>query len=145
MNYDSFFAGHLRRLHNEGRYRVFAELERLVLALMRKEQESRPESADEIYQSLARLPLEGDIAFLTPGQQESGAGEDSPDPRVPGRVTAGQLVVEHVPLLRSHAGTPPDMVLTWNAMESRAPSSQALTTITSSTLIIMLRRAPSQT
>ena len=35
MNYDSFFAGHLRRLHDEGRYRVFAELERLVGAFPR--------------------------------------------------------------------------------------------------------------
>ena len=43
-----------------------------------------------------------------------------PDPRAPAHVAAGQLIVDHVPLLRSHAGTPPDMVLTWNAMESPA-------------------------
>ncbi len=37
------------------------------------------------------------------------------------RVGAGQLVIEHVAQLRSHAGTPPDMVLTWNAMELPGP------------------------
>ena len=78
----------------------------------------RPLKRVEMTEPLPVEPTEGDIAFLTAGQQESGAGEDSPGPRVPGRVTAGQVVVEHVPLLRSHAGTPPDMVLTWNAMES---------------------------
>jgi 5-aminolevulinate synthase len=30
MDYETFFAGHLRRLHDEGRYRVFAELERIA-------------------------------------------------------------------------------------------------------------------
>jgi subtilisin family serine protease len=51
---------------------------------------------------------------------ESSAGELSADPQPPVQVTAGQLIVDRVPLLRSHAGTPPDMVLTWNAMESPA-------------------------
>src|SRR5690242_3260242 len=35
MDYQAFFAGHLQRLHDEGRYRVFAELERIVGAFPR--------------------------------------------------------------------------------------------------------------
>src|SRR5882762_2823283 len=35
MDYEGFFTGHLRRLHDEGRYRVFAELERIVGAFPR--------------------------------------------------------------------------------------------------------------
>ena len=75
----------------------------------------------------ARIP---DLTFLPasmpasmPAEQESpgtesGAAEGGPDPQARVQVAAGQLIVEHVPLLRAHAGTPPDMILTWNAMES---------------------------
>ena len=68
-------------------------------------------------------PTPGALAFGGHGDSARGgrrirAGESGPDPGPPAHVAAGQLVVEHVPLLRSHAGTPPDMVLTWNAMES---------------------------
>lgn len=55
------------------------------------------------------------LAF-TPGPAP---GDDESSTRV--RVAAGQLVIEHVTQLRSHAGTPPDMVLTWNAMELPGP------------------------
>jgi hypothetical protein len=33
-------------------------------------------------------------------------------------LAAGRAVVEQVPLLRSHKGTPPDLILRWNAMQS---------------------------
>jgi len=36
--------------------------------------------------------------------------------RAAGAVQAGQEIVEHLPLLARHAGTPPDLVLRWNEM-----------------------------
>ena len=39
-------------------------------------------------------------------------------PSQPPATRGGRLVVEHVPLLRRHIGTPPDLVLSWNAMNS---------------------------
>ena len=45
MDYEAFFAGHLRHLHDEGRYRVFAELERIVGAFPRARLHSRRPAA----------------------------------------------------------------------------------------------------
>ncbi|SDD02766.1 phage tail tip lysozyme [Rhodococcus tukisamuensis] len=44
------------------------------------------------------------------------APRPSPVPTPLAGVAAGKLVVKQLPLLRSHAGTPPDLVLKWNAM-----------------------------
>lgn len=80
----------------------------------------RPLRRVEMSEPLPVEPSVGDIPFLTRAEQESGPGEDSPAPRASGQVAAGQLVVDRVPLLHSHVGTPPDVVLTWNAMTSPA-------------------------
>ena len=64
-------------------------------------------------------PAEPAVGAANPGLTFA-LGEGSGDAEstaAPVRVAAGQLVIDHVPLLRSHAGTPPDMMLTWNAME----------------------------
>lgn len=48
----------------------------------------------------------------------------TPDPRPqtvpvkPGTTTGGDLVVDRHPVLRGHAGTPPDLILRWNAMSN---------------------------
>ena len=85
----------------------------------------RPRKARGDVRTAARRAGPGDLAFMIPGTAgsegaESGAaGESSPgQPGPPGQVAAGRLIVDQVPLLRSHAGTPPDMVLSWNAHES---------------------------
>lgn len=62
------------------------------------------------------LPVEpdlgaADLAFLADSA-------DSADSAEAAQVAAGRLVVDQLPLLRSHAGTPPDLVLTWNAMNA---------------------------
>ena len=45
------------------------------------------------------------------------AGQEAEQPAPPGTaVPPGRLVVDHLPLLRQHAGTPPDLLLKWNAM-----------------------------
>ncbi|MET1016026.1 MAG: D-Ala-D-Ala carboxypeptidase family metallohydrolase, partial [Leifsonia flava] len=52
------------------------------------------------------------------------APSKTPDPRppsvpvTPGTTTGGDLVVDRHPVLRGHAGTPPDLVLRWNAMSN---------------------------
>lgn len=40
----------------------------------------------------------------------------TPLPLVPGTTKGGNLLVRSLPLLTKHRGTPPDLVLTWNAM-----------------------------
>ena len=53
-------------------------------------------------------------------RRHRGAPQPKPQPRPTptptGTVRAGRLVVERLPLLQSHAGTQPDLVLKWNAM-----------------------------
>ena len=56
-----------------------------------------------------------------PGGESLGEGSGDAGSVTPVRVAPGQLVVDHVAQLRSHAGTPPDMVLTWNAVELPGP------------------------
>jgi hypothetical protein len=56
---------------------------------------------------------------LDEGYESWAEGPTAPGP-APARVAAGGLVVPQVPMLRHHVGTPPDLVLRWNAME--APS-----------------------
>ena len=60
-----------------------------------------------------------------PGEFEGGFGnefEAAPStaaaPSQPPSTRGGRLVVQHVPVLRRHVGTPPDLVLSWNAMSS---------------------------
>jgi subtilisin family serine protease len=88
----------------------------------------RPLKRAELSEPLPVEPALGtpDLAFpAVPAEQEAQpeeptAGEDGRDERAPVHIAAGQLVVDRVPLLRSHAGTPPDMVLTWNDMTESA-------------------------
>jgi subtilisin family serine protease len=90
----------------------------------------RPLKAVEMSEPLPVEPMLGtpDLAFRPSEKSaeqeshgtESGAAERSPDLGVPAHVAAGQHCVDHVPLLHSHAGTPPDMVLTWNDMAAPA-------------------------
>jgi hypothetical protein len=52
-------------------------------------------------------------------EQDETYGEDEfEDHESAATVAAGRLVVQQLPLLRKHAGTPPDLVLSWNAMAS---------------------------
>ena len=78
----------------------------------------RPLKRVEMSEPLPVEPTRGtpDLAFpLAAAAQEPQSGESGVDAA---HVAAGQLIIDRVPLLRSHAGTPPDMVLTWNAMPS---------------------------
>jgi hypothetical protein len=67
-------------------------------------------------------PAEPAVGAANPGLSFTlGEGSGDAGSATPVRVAPGQLVIEHVAQLRSHAGTPPDMVLTWNAMELPGP------------------------
>src|SRR4051812_26831611 len=47
-------------------------------------------------------------------------GRPAPGPTSQVGIPPGRLCVERVPLLASHQGSPPDLVLTWGAMPSVA-------------------------
>lgn len=67
-------------------------------------------------------------AIVRHRSQRSGKGRPAPAPAppprppsvpvTPGTTTGGDLVVDRHPILRGHAGTPPDLVLRWNAMSN---------------------------
>ncbi|WP_174188561.1 phage tail tip lysozyme [Nocardia barduliensis] len=66
-----------------------------------------------------RLRLDGPQArFFAVIRYQAGADAPRPTPASTplAGVAAGKLVVKQLPMLRSHAGTPPDLVLKWNAM-----------------------------
>src|SRR5262249_33006152 len=52
------------------------------------------------------------------GYETGYEGELEGPPTVPAPTGGGRLVVQHLPLLRQHAGTAPDLVLGWNAMSN---------------------------
>lgn len=63
--------------------------------------------------------LESAVALVSPPTPASPAvPRPSPSARPGGGIVAGQLIVPHLPLLASHAGTAPDLVLRWNAMDA---------------------------
>src|SRR5216683_2943728 len=81
MDYEAFFASHLRRLHDEGRYRVFAELERIVGAfprarLHREGQESRDVTVwcSNDYLAMGQHPAVVEAMRQAIDAQGSGAG-----------------------------------------------------------------------
>jgi 5-aminolevulinate synthase len=81
MDYEAFFASHLRRLHDEGRYRVFAELERIVGAfprarLHREGQEPRDVTVwcSNDYLAMGQHPAVVEAMRRTIDAQGSGAG-----------------------------------------------------------------------
>ena len=81
MNYEAFFAGHLRRLHDEGRYRVFAELERIAGAFPRARLHREGQAPRDVtvwcsndYLAMGQHPTVVDAMRRAIDAQGSGAG-----------------------------------------------------------------------
>ena len=81
MDYEAFFAGHLRRLHDEGRYRVFAELERIVGAFPRARLHRQGGTVRDVtvwcsndYLAMGQHPAVIEAMQAAIGAQGSGAG-----------------------------------------------------------------------
>ncbi len=81
MDYEAFFAGHLRRLHDEGRYRVFAELERIAGAFPRARLHREGEAPRDVtvwcsndYLAMGQHPAVIEAMQAAIGAQGSGAG-----------------------------------------------------------------------
>ena len=80
MDYEAFFAGHLRRLHDEGRYRVFAELERVAGAFPRARFHQDGTERDVTvwcsndYLAMGQHPVVIEAMQAAIGAQGSGAG-----------------------------------------------------------------------
>jgi 5-aminolevulinate synthase len=81
MDYEAFFTGHLRRLHAEGRYRVFAELERIAGAFPRARLHREGQSPRDVtvwcsndYLAMGQHPTVVDAMRQAIDAQGSGAG-----------------------------------------------------------------------
>ena len=81
MNYEAFFAGHLSRLHDEGRYRVFAELERIAGAFPRARLHREGQAPRDVtvwcsndYLAMGQHPTVVDAMRRAIDAQGSGAG-----------------------------------------------------------------------
>ena len=81
MDYQAFFAGHLDRLRDEGRYRVFAELERIAGAFPRARFHREGEPARDVtvwcsndYLAMGQHPAVVEAMQAAIGAQGSGAG-----------------------------------------------------------------------
>ncbi len=81
MDYEAFFAGHLRRLHDEGRYRVFAELERIAGAFPRARLHREGQAPRDVtvwcsndYLAMGQHPTVVDAMRQAVDAQGSGAG-----------------------------------------------------------------------
>jgi 5-aminolevulinate synthase len=81
MNYEAFFAGHLDRLRDEGRYRVFAELERIVGAFPQARLHRNGEAMRDVtvwcsndYLAMGQHPVVLEAMKAAIGAQGSGAG-----------------------------------------------------------------------
>ena len=81
MDYEAFFHGHLDRLRDEGRYRVFAELERIVGAFPRARLHREGEAPRDVtvwcsndYLAMGQHPTVVEAMQTAIGAQGSGAG-----------------------------------------------------------------------